>query len=299
MTGGRNPFEALIARLAAEPDLSLLAGPGAGVLVWDRAGERLLWASPAAEELRDAFTDEAGRVASGFRAHERIKALAGGRAPRQGLRQERLRLDPSRPWLPVATICRLASLENGETVLVTALVGAVPKAASLPRAAQRPEPTSLEPVAPAGAEAAPRPEKHPGPIRFIWHMDAETRFTDVSIDLARAVGAMASNIVGQTWEEVSRSVVVDPDGSVEALFARRETWSGRTIYWNIDNSRRQVPVDWAGMPVFGPGRELIGFRGFGLLRMDAVQERETPGVSADLIAQSLVNGVTIPFVPPV
>ena len=31
----------------------------------------------------------------------------------------------------------------------------------------------------------------------------------------------------------------------------------------------QVPVDWAGMPVFGADRELIGFRGFGLLRMDA------------------------------
>ena len=87
---------------------------------------------------------------------------------------------------------------------------------------------------------------------------------------------MAGNIVGLTWEEVSRSVVEDPDGAVAALFARRETWSGRTVLWSIDNSRLQVPVDWAGMPVFGPGRELIGFRGFGLLRMDAVQEREQP-----------------------
>lgn len=296
MTGGPNPFEALIARLAAEPDLSLLASPDAGVLVWDRAGERLLWTSPAADGLRHAFTDKDGRVAPGFRARDRIKALAEGLAPRQSIRQERLRLDPSRPWLPVATICRLASLENGETVLVTAFTGAVPKAASPPRTAQKMEQANLETV--AQTDVAPPPERHASPIRFIWHMDANTRFTDVSPDLARAVGAMAGSIVGQTWEEVSRSVVEDPDGTVAALFARRETWSGRTIFWSIDNSRQQVPVDWAGIPVFGPGRELIGFRGFGLLRMDAIQERETPDPAADLIAQSLVNDETLPFRPP-
>jgi PAS domain S-box-containing protein len=298
MTGGPNPIEALIARLAAEPDLSLLASAGAGVLVWDRAGERLLWTSPAAEGLQDAFTDEAGRVIPGFRAHARIKALAAGLAPRQGVRQERLRLDPARPWLPVATLCRLALLENGESVLVTALAGAVPRASLLPRTVRRTEAAVLEPAAQTEAEAAPQPERRAGPIRFIWHTDAETRFTDVSPDLAQAVGAMAGNIVGQTWEEVARSVVEDPDGTVAALFAGRETWSGRTIFWNIDNSRLRVPVDWAGMPVFGPGRELIGFRGFGLLRMDAVQEREMPDAAADLIAQSLVNDETLPFRPP-
>ena len=80
MTGRLNSFEALIARLAAEPGLSLLAAPDAGVLVWDQAGERLLWASPAAEGLRDAFTREGGQVIPGFRAHARIKALAGPKA---------------------------------------------------------------------------------------------------------------------------------------------------------------------------------------------------------------------------
>jgi PAS domain S-box-containing protein len=296
MTGVPNPFEALITRLAAEPDLSLLAGSGAGVLVWDRTGERLLWASPAAEGLRGAFTDEAGQVKPGFRARDRIKALAGGLAPRQGVHQERLRLDPTRPWLPVPVICRLASRENGETVLVTAFMGPVPKASSFSRTARRIEPANLEPV--TQAEAAPQPERRPGPIRFIWHTDAETRFTDVSADLAQAVGAMAGNIVGQTWDEVARSVVEDPSGAVTALFARRETWSGRTVLWNIDNSRLQVPVDWAGMPVFGPGRKLIGFRGFGLLRMDAVQEREASDAAADLIAQSLAHDETFPFRPP-
>ncbi|MBA1158533.1 PAS domain-containing sensor histidine kinase [Microvirga mediterraneensis] len=298
MTGGPDPFEALIAQLAAEPDLSLLARPGTGVLVWDQAGERLLWASPAAAALRGALTDEAGRTLPGLRARDRIKALAGGLAPRHGALKERLRLDPSRPWLPVATLCRLASLETGETVLVTAFVGPVPKVASSLRTVRQSEPPSIEPSAPVEGDATRLPDRRPGPVRFIWHTDAATRFTDVSHDLPLAVGAMAGNIVGQTWEEVSRSVVEDPDGSVAALFGRRETWSGRTILWSIDNSSLQVPVDWAGMPVFGPGRELIGFRGFGLLRMDDVQERTIPDAAADLIAQSLVNGETLPFRPP-
>ncbi|MGO4526034.1 ATP-binding protein [Microvirga sp. 2MCAF35] len=298
MTGGPNPFEALIAQLATEPGLSLLAEPGAGVLVWDRAGERLLWASPAAEKLRNALTDEDGRTSPGLRARDRIKALAEGLAPQHGALKERLRLDPSRPWLPVATLCRLASLENGETVLVTAFVGPVPKEPSFSRSARPSEPPGSEPSTQVEDDTTRLPERRPGPVRFIWHTDAATRFTDVSHDLPLAVGAMAGNIVGQTWEEVSRSVVEDPDGSVAALFARRETWSGRTILWSIDNSPLQVPVDWAGMPVFGPGRELIGFRGFGLLRMDAVQERTIPDAAADLIAQSLVNDETLPFRPP-
>ena len=51
MSGAPSQYEALIAQLAAEPDLALLARPGAPVLVWDRNIERLLWTSPAAEGL--------------------------------------------------------------------------------------------------------------------------------------------------------------------------------------------------------------------------------------------------------
>jgi PAS domain S-box-containing protein len=299
MTGGPNPFEALIARLAAEPELSFLARSGAGVLVWDQTGERLLWASPAAEGLRQAVADQAGWVAQNLRARDRLKALAGGLAPTHGMRVERLRLDPARPWLPVACACRLAPLDNGETVLVTAFVGPVPRAVARPiTPTVVATPAKLAPQEPSSAEVA-LPERQPGTIRIVWRTDAGTRFTEVSPGLALAVGPGAGNIIGKTWEEVSRSTVEDPDGTVAALFARRETWSGQTIFWNIDRSQLQVPVDWAGMPVFGAQRELVGFRGFGLLRMDAVREREASyNPSADLIAQSLVNDETLTFRSP-
>ena len=223
--GGPHPFKALIARLAAEAEWRFLANPDAGVLVWDRSGERLLWASPSAAGLREAFADEAGHVLPDFRARERIRALAGGEAPWQGLRQERLRLDPTRPWLPVACACRMASLDDGDTVLVTALSGPMPKVGSRPRTLrQAVEAPSLdEPRRDASAEPALR---QAGPIRFIWHTDAQTRFTDVSPDLAQAVGATAGNIVGRTWDELSRSRVEDPDGAVAALFANMTTGAG-------------------------------------------------------------------------
>jgi PAS domain S-box-containing protein len=300
-TAAPTPFEALIARLAAEPDLGLLARDGAGVLVWDGAGERLLWTSPAARELGAALTDGSGRLAAGARIRDRLKALAEGLAPREGARMERLRLDPSKPWLPIPCACRLASLNDGTPVLVTSLIGrAVPKIATRARPLQgAPFLSEEEPAfAPAAESAAPR-EHALGPIRFVWHADAETRFTDVSSGLAEAVGPSAGNIVGKTWDELSRTVVDDPDGAVAALFARRQTWSGQTVFWSMDKAPSQVPVDWAGMPVFGANRELVGFRGFGLLRMDELRDREVEAEpSTDLVTQSLVTDETLPFSPP-
>jgi PAS domain S-box-containing protein len=309
MSGGPSPFEALTARLAAEPDLGLLAQPGAVVLVWDATGERLLWSSPDASGVKQAFTDASGRVTRDFRARDRIKALAGGLAPREGIRVERLRLDPARPWLPIACTCRLASLERGETVLVTAFARSAAAKAARSRSPQAtvPEaPTAQEPAPEVSNAILSQAEQPRGTVRFVWQADAEARFTEVSPQLAEAVGPVAASIVGRTWEEVSRSVVEDPDGAVSDLFARRDTWSGQTVFWSIDNSSLQVPVDWAGMPVFGADRELTGFRGFGLLRMDAARERtnveksqgDAGAASDDLIAQSLVPDDTFPFRPP-
>ncbi|MCB5175500.1 ATP-binding protein [Microvirga lenta] len=273
MTDAQNQYEAMIARLAADPALTKLSEPGAGVLVWNPSADRLLWASRAAEGLRWAFADEAGNILPHMRAKERLKALAGGLAPREGARLERLRFDPARPWLPVQCACRLAEAGPGEPVLVTLILGPVPKGVEPPRPhipAAVPESAEVRSEAPAEPSAPPPTPQ--GTIRFVWQADPQTRFTLVSPQLGEAVGPMAADIVGRSWDEVSRSVVEDPDGIVASLFARRETWSGRTILWTMDNSSGQVPVDWAGMPIFGEGRELVGFRGFGLLRMDSVRE---------------------------
>jgi PAS domain S-box-containing protein len=283
MTDAQNPYEALIARLAADPAMARMSAAGAGVLVWDRSAETLLWASAAAEGLRRAIADAAGTVSPDLRARERLKVLAGGLAPREGTRVERLRLDPARPWLPVSCACRIADLHPGTPVLVTLILGPVPRGA-------RRVPPPVQAPAPAGgdgirAQTAMEPPADPAPsrgtIRFLWQADPQTRFTYVSPELADALGPMAADIVGRSWDEVSRSVVEDPGAAVASLFARRQTWSGRTIAWTLDGSSLRVPVDWAGMPVFGEGRELLGFRGFGLLRMESLHEREPAAASDD------------------
>jgi len=272
MTDAPDRFERMLARLAADPAAAFPAGPETAVLVWNPAGDRLLWASPAAAGLRRVLADETGAVSSALQARSRLKALGGGLAPRNGTRLERLRLDPSGLSLPVTCACRLADLE-GETVLVTAVVGPLPRAYGrlVPKEAPR-----TEKAPPAAGEGPGHSGDRRGPIRFVWRADPETRFIDVSAGLAEAVGPEAARIVGLTWDEVARSRVEDPGQEIASLFARRETWSARTILWNVDGSDRQVPVDWAGMPVFGAQRTLIGFRGFGLVRMDAIRERTAP-----------------------
>ncbi|WP_445501411.1 PAS domain-containing sensor histidine kinase [Microvirga sp. G4-2] len=300
MNGALNQYEALIARLAAEPGLGLMARPGAPVLVWDRLVERLLWTSPAAEGLGEAFADKTGHLIPDLRARDRLKALAAGAAPREGARLERLRLNPIRPWQPVPCACRLAVLESGEEVLVTTLLGPVPQGFERPSASSVSksdnQPTS-QIFSPPSEEALTSGEKPRGSIRFVWQADAQARFTQVSPSLAEAVGARAGDIVGRTWDELTYTVVSDPEGEIAGLFARGETWSGRTIFWSLDEQAQRVPVDWAGMPVFGAGRELIGFRGFGLLRMDQRREPEDSGPSAS-DADAFLTDAALPFAPP-
>lgn len=277
MMDAPNPYEAWLRRLAAQPgpvDLgtSAFTRPGAGVLVWDRAVERLLWASEPVEGLRDAYHGNGGRLFLDPQVRERLRALADGLAPVEGARLERLRLDPERPWLAMTCACRLARLEDGETVLVTAFVGSAPKLARR-RAAPPPEE-----IAPRGRDAPARR----GTVRFVWQADAEGRFSFVSSSLAEALGPVPAAIVGRTWDEVARSVVRDPQGAVARSFARRETWGGHTVFWSIDDgSRREVPVTWGGMPVIGADGTLAGFRGFGLLRLDEMQERPDAAHEAD------------------
>jgi PAS domain S-box-containing protein len=302
MNGAPSPYEALIARLATEPDSGLMARPGAPVLVWDLGIERLLWASPAAEGLGEAFTDKTGRLVPDLRARDRLRALAAGAAPRDGARLERLRLNPIRPWQPVPCACRLAALENGEEVLVTALLGAVPQGFERPSAPSSPQAEQevfSEPAHTSSEEALPPQEKPRGSIRFVWQADAEARFTQVSPALAEAVGPRAGDIVGRTWDELTRTVVFDPGGEIAGHFARGETWSARTVYWAMDDQPMEVPVDWGGMPVFGTGREISGFRGFGLLRMNEVRERKAPGLPAAAAeVEPFLTDAALPFSPP-
>jgi PAS domain S-box-containing protein len=277
---GQHEFERLTAALDGDSGFAPFAGPDAAILAWDASVERIVWASPAATALRDVLTRDDGLIDPSFAARARLAALADGLAPRQGMRLERLRLDPTRLATPVTCACRLVALPSGEAVLVTAIVGRVPKMAARPRRASMVEETAGEPLETATTPAPAWKPRPSGTVRFVWKADAETRFIQVSAALAEVVGPAAGGIVGRTWADLASSVVEDL-GDISALLARRATFSGRAMYWTVDGTDLQVPGTFAGMPIFGPDRRLVGFRGFGLLRPQATRRRTAAGAERD------------------
>ena len=182
--------------------------------------------------------------------------------------------------------CRRLSFAPGEEGLLIAIPAVTTANAAEPSPAgpEAPLPSASEPepaepiVQAAPTEAAPRAQ---GTTRFLWHADAEGRFTSVSDALASVVGRSAE-VIGRRWGELVGVVVDDPGGAVARGFATGETWAGRIIEWRIADSDLVVPVDFGGMPIHSRDGRLLGFRGFGLCRTDELVER--PRALAELAA---------------
>jgi len=284
MAGMVSEIERAVAALAADPALAVFASPQAAVLAWDTSADRILWASQAAIPLRYALADPDGRIDPALPALDRLKKLGSGLAPIRRTRIERLRLDPAQLSPPVACACCILDLASGTRILLTAIAGPVPRTGITRR---RAAPESGGHKAEAGSEPVQRPTpphtgNRRGTVRFVWQADRDGRFTQVSPDLAEVVGPMAADIVGRTWEEVAQTLSEDEPGAIAALLANRTTWSGRTVYWPIDNTCREIPVELAGLAVFGRNKELVGFRGFGLCRSDAIRDRAEPDTALEV-----------------
>ncbi|MBB3608361.1 ATP-binding protein [Rhizobium sp. BK602] len=109
--------------------------------------------------------------------------------------------------------------------------------------------------------------------RFVWKIDAEGRFSEISREFADAVGPHATDVIGQAFNDVATRFNLDPDGKIAELLARRDTWSGRTIYWPVERTSLKVPVDLAALPTYTRSRDFDGFRGFGVVRLsDAIDD---------------------------
>lgn len=118
------------------------------------------------------------------------------------------------------------------------------------------------------------------PIRFVWKIDAEGRFSEISDEFASAVGPRASAISGARFVDVAARFDLDPDGKIGDLLSRRDTWSGKTILWPVEGTSLVVPVDLAALPTYSRNREFDGFRGFGIVRIaDAVEDAHARGLT--------------------
>nr|WP_099864076.1 PAS domain-containing sensor histidine kinase [Pararhizobium haloflavum] len=137
--------------------------------------------------------------------------------------------------------------------------------------------------APAGTEPRSAPFAFdPGgrPVRFVWKIDQQGRFSEISPEFAAAVGPNAADVIGRTFDELARVFNLDPDGVIGELLRRRDTWSGKTVNWPVQGTPLCVPVDLAALPTYSRERVFDGFRGFGIIRIaDAADDPERLGLA--------------------
>src|ERR1035437_3640103 len=105
----------------------------------------------------------------------------------------------------------------------------------------------------------PSPDTRLHPLRFMWQMDADARFSFGSDEFARLIGARTAAGFGRLWSEIAGAFGLDPDGRVVKAVATRDTWSGITLNWPVDGGGR-LPVELSGLPVYDRARNFAGYR---------------------------------------
>ena len=103
------------------------------------------------------------------------------------------------------------------------------------------------------------------PLRFMWQMDADSRFTLASDEFKSLIGARTSSRFGRLWSEIAKTFGLDPEGRVQKAFATHDTWSGIALNWPVDGGG-DLPVELSGLPLFDRERNFVGYRGFGVCR---------------------------------
>jgi PAS domain S-box-containing protein len=153
------------------------------------------------------------------------------------------------------------------------------------RADQPPPLQTIEPRPAAGIGAPPWPDQPPPhtrrhPLRFMWQMDAEGRFSLGSDEFSRLIGARTASGFGRLWSEIADVFGLDPEGRVLKALATRDTWSGIALDWPVDGGER-LRVELSGLPMLDRARNFVGYRGFGvcrdldgLARLDALRRYE-------------------------
>jgi PAS domain S-box-containing protein len=111
----------------------------------------------------------------------------------------------------------------------------------------------------------PLPNTRRLPLRFMWQMDHEGRFSLGSDEFTRLIGVRTAAGFGRLWSDIATAFGLDHDGRVMRAFATRNTWSGITLNWPVDGGGR-LPVELSGLPMFDSAQNFAGYRGFGVCR---------------------------------
>ncbi|MDR6871344.1 PAS domain S-box-containing protein [Bosea sp. BE125] len=263
---------------AAAQDAGLVSfANGGAVLLWDAEAGRPGFANAGARALLGGDGLSANLPAP---TRQRLALLAGGLAPRDGIRLERLRLTSGFSATMITCGCRLLTGPDGGEVLAIAIPAnemrrlgvAVPAAESTLQAQDIPAAESAvapatpapAPVAPALVPAAPRRAL----LRFLWNSDAAGRLTSVSPDFAELAGPQAAAALpGRNWAQIIGHDLIDRDGGLAQRLASGTTWSGHHVLWRTELPQEGARVELSGAPFLDAARQFAGFRGFGLARL--------------------------------
>ncbi len=155
---------------------------------------------------------------------------------------------------------------------------------------------TAEPVKglPWANEPSPQPRRYP--LRFMWQMDADGRFSISRDEFTHLIGVHTVAGFGRPWGEIAEIFGLDPDGRVVKAIATRSTWSGITLQWPVDGGGR-LPVELSGLPIYDHAGNFAGYRGFGvcrdleaLERLDALRRQET--LDQEFSTQERLNEAT-------
>jgi PAS domain S-box-containing protein len=254
----------------------LLAGNADASAAFTPAGE-LIYASPAAASLLDTKTSLAAFGVRDLAA----TALETGRARGPGLAGEITiaRLGEGTNSVLLVTFSASAvTLEQSDSQSVNSAAGAAAEPARIdPPMFKEPQQERHANDGPLSARLADlaamadhadkkRPDERRYPLRFVWQMDVDGRFSIGSDEFIELAGPTIAAALGKPWNEIAAAFGVDPKGDVARAIASRDTWSGVTIAWPVEGSDERLTVEMSGLPIYDRERAYRGYRGFGVCR---------------------------------
>jgi PAS domain S-box-containing protein len=154
--------------------------------------------------------------------------------------------------------------ENREQSSFEAEAGLEPAPSSNAEPPQPMHPPALPSIAQhAPFEPAAEPRRYP--LRFMWQMDADGRFSISRDEFTHLIGVNTAAALGRPWGEIAETFALDPEGRVGKAIATRSTWSGVILQWPVDGGSR-LRIEMSGLPIYDHVGNFTGYRGFGVCR---------------------------------
>ena len=280
----------------------LFAGTGKPFLAFTPDGKLLYATAPA--QARFAAITSAASLGGALFDHALSAGSASGATPHGRVTIERLGTDAS------AVLIAEFEAERSGTLVGEGGAANENARAALPPAVQG---TSIEASAATLRRRDESAADRRHPLRFVWQMDTEGHFVVGSDEFMELMGPRTTAAFGRLWREITADLELDPDGQIARAVATRETWSGITVLWPVDDGGERLPVELSGLPVFDRDRRFRGYRGFGVCRdLDRINQlarvrRERPigfmappvaaGTKADAIADEAELAIASEPVP--